>query len=353
MANAEYDRARDTLGALSSAPSLGALQKAEANLLLGLAVGELGDPAAAFAAAATGKELQRQYYANFAVTRESEADKLRRISKWFKQVSDRFQSSAAPATTSRAAKHVFLLGFPRSGTTLLEQLLAAHPDVRALEEEPLLAPAYEAFLSSDTACAHLAALGQEEAAAWAEHYWDAVQSRVPDVAGKLFVDKQPAGTINLPVIARLFPSARILFAIRDPRDVVLSCFRQPFQMNAMTYAFTDLGEAAACYDASMSFAALAQVSLPLAWLEVKHEDLIDDLEGQLSRILNFLELTSDEAMKDVATTAKRRPIRTPSAAQVRAGLNRRGLGRWRQYLNALEPVLPILAKWVKRFGYEP
>jgi hypothetical protein len=246
---------------------------------------------------------------------------------------------------------VFLLGFPRSGTTLLEQLLAAHPQVRALEEEPLLASAFEAFLTDEAACASLAELGEEEAAAWTDHYWRAVQSRVPDVGGKLFVDKQPAGTLNLPIIARLFPRAKILFAIRDPRDVVLSCFRQPFQMNAMTFAFTDLLETADCYDACMTFAELARARLRLAWTDVKHEDLVADVETELDRIVKYLGLPAHRDMIDVAAIANARPIRTPSARQVRAGINRRGLGRWREYSDALEPVLPTLAPWVEWFGY--
>lgn len=351
MATAAWDDARDTLRTLLSEPALDELQSAEAQLLLGLALGEIGDTPAAFAAAATGKALQRRYYARQAATRESEPHKLRRLTTWLDGAAESFRSPFPSVGQSPATQHVFLLGFPRSGTTLLEQLLAAHPQVRTLEEEPLLAAAYEAFLADEAACASLAELGQEEAAAWAEHYWRAVQSRVPDFGGKLFVDKQPAGTVNLPVIARLFPRAKILFAIRDPRDVVLSCFRQSFQMNAMTYAFTDLLETADCYDACMTFAALARERLPLDWTDVRHEDLIEDVEGELDRILAYLGLPGHESVIDVAAVANARPIRTPSATQVRAGLNRRGLGRWRHYSDVLEPALPTLAPWVERFGY--
>lgn len=351
MATAAWDDARDSLRTLLSEPALDELQSAEAHLLLGLALGEIGDTRAAFAAAATGKALQKRYYARQAATRESEPHKLRRLTGWLDGALGRFRSPFPSLGKSPATQHVFLLGFPRSGTTLLEQLLAAHPQVRALEEEPLLASAYSAFLADDAACASLAELRQEEAAAWTEHYWRSVQSRVPDVSGKVFVDKQPAGTLNLPVIARLFPGAKILFAIRDPRDVVLSCFRQSFQMNAMTYAFTDLLETADCYDACMTFAELARERLPLAWADVRHEDLIEDVEGELDRILGHLGLCRHERMIDVAATANARPIRTPSATQVRAGLNRRGLGRWRHYSDLLEPVFPTLAPWVKRFGY--
>ena len=351
MATASWEDARNLLQTLLSRPGLNELQTAEARLLLGLALGEIGDAGAAFDAAATGKALQRRYYARQAAARESEPHKLRRLKTWLDRHSESFGSAAASDGQGPAAQHVFLLGFPRSGTTLLEQLLAAHPQVRTLEEEPLLAGAYEAFLANEAACESLAKLSPDEAAAWAEHYWRSVAARVADVRGKLFVDKQPAGTLNLPIIARLFPRAKILFAIRDPRDVVLSCFRQSFQMNAMTYAFTDLRETADCYDACMTFAVLARARLPLDWADVRHEALIEDFEGELDRILHYLGLTRHDSMIDVAATANTRPIRTPSAMQVRAGLNRRGLGRWHQYVEALEPVFPTLAPWVERFGY--
>jgi hypothetical protein len=101
----------------------------------------------------------------------------------------------------------------------------------------------------------------------------------------------------------------------------------------------------------MTFAELARKRLPLAWADVRHEDLIEDVEGELDRILGYLGLCGRESLIDVATTANARPIRTPSATQVRAGLNRRGLGRWHHYSDFLEPVLPALAPWVERFGY--
>ena len=214
-------------------PHLQPAQQAEASLLLGLALGDLGESADAFAMARLGKRIQRESHAAQAAGHESEPAKLRRLGAWLATQSAEW-ALPMPPIAGAAQSHVFLLGFPRSGTTLLEQILAAHGRVGTLEEAPTLATAYQAFLSSPEACASLMALAPEEAAAWAEHYWAGVRERGVDIAGGVFVDKQPAGTLYLPIIARLFPRARILFALRDPRDVVLSCFRQAFQMNAMT-----------------------------------------------------------------------------------------------------------------------
>jgi hypothetical protein len=97
----------------------------------------------------------------------------------------------------------------------------------------------------------------------------------------------------------------------------------------------------------------ARARLPLAWLDVRHEALVEDFDAEIGRILDFLGLESSPAMADFAQASGTRTIRTPSAPQVRAGLNRRGLGRWQLYRDALAPVLPILTPWAERFGYPP
>jgi tetratricopeptide (TPR) repeat protein len=355
LANAlgEPGAARDALVRLLSNPRLNQEQRAEALLMLGLALGDLGDCVEAFAAASHGKRLQRDLHASEATGREGEVTKLRRLATWIDSTPTEWPPASRLPAPNSGASHVFLVGFPRSGTTLLEQVLAAHSCVSTLEEAPTLAAAYEAFLSDAGACAALTCLEPEEAAAWADHYWAGIRGRGVEVDDRVFVDKQPAGTLYLPIIARLFPHAKILFALRDPRDAVLSCFRQAFQMNAMTYAFTDLVEAAACYDACMALAERARTRLPLAWLDVRHEALVEDFDAELRRILDFLGLEPTPAMADFARSARSRTIRTPSAAQVRAGLNRRGLRRWEHFQCELAPALPLLAPWVERFGYQP
>ena len=140
--------------------------------------------------------------------------------------------------------------------------------------------------------------------------------------------------------------------MRDPRDVALSCLRNNFQLNALTYAFTDLAQTAACYAACMELAQIYRSVLPLKVMDVRHEALVADLDKGLAAICQFLDLTPEPAMSDVAGTANRRSVRTPSAQQVRAGLNRKGLARWRSYETELAPVLPVLEPWVRRFEYD-
>ncbi len=342
--------------AILATPGISAAQRAEAHLLLGEAAGEQGDRATAFAAAIAGKTLLRNLYAGLAGSHEREAAKSLRLARWWGAAPEaawQAAPSAVPYHASGASGHAFILGFPRSGTTLVEQVLAGHDRAVVLEEAPTLGEHYAAFLSDDSGCSRLAVLSANDADAWRARYWQSVAAHGVDVRDRLFVDKAPAGTLTLPLIARLFPTARIVFAIRDPRDVVLSCFRTAFQMNAMTYAFTSLTGTAECYDAVMTMAASYRRATLLAIAELRHEALVADPVGEIARLAAFLGLSHTTGMADIAATASRRDVRTPSARQVRAGINPRGLARWRTYAADLAPVLPTLAPWAKAFGYPP
>ncbi|HEY2753106.1 tetratricopeptide repeat-containing sulfotransferase family protein [Phenylobacterium sp.] len=344
--------AQRNLAALARDARLGPEQRADALLMLAEALEALGRPADAFAAASAGKALQRRLFAERAAGREGAVARFERIARWFAAADPAPWRVAPAATPGPADAHVFLVGFPRSGTTLLEQALAGHSRVAALEEAPTLADAHAEFMSSAQGLERLARLSPEEAASWRARYWAEVARHGVETAGRLFLDKAPAGTVDLPLVAKLFPQARILFAVRDPRDVALSCLRNNFQLNALTYAFTDLAQTAACYGACMELAQIYRSVLPLKVMDVRHEALVADLDKGLAAICGFLDLTPERAMSDVAGTANRRSVRTPSAPQVRAGLNRKGLGRWRSYEAELAPVLPALAPWVRRFGYD-
>lgn len=352
VARDDFDRARGAVDQLLARPDLGEAQRAEALLLRARILDRLGAASEAFTTAAQGKAIQRRLFAARAAAHEGEIDKLNRLATWFRGA-DRAAWSLAPAPTpiqGEAEGHIFLVGFPRSGTTLLEQALAGHPAVVALEEAPTLADAYQAFLKSPEGLARLAGLSSGEAQTWRGRYWEVVRAHGVAPAGRVFLDKAPAETLALPVIVKLFPSAKVLFAVRDPRDVVLSCFLNSFQMNAMTYAFTDLAETAACYGACMALADVYRRVLPLDLHEVRYEALVRDFTGELAAITDFLGLEFAPAMADVAATSAGRVVRTPSAGEVRAGLHRQGVARWRAYGPQLAPVAATLAPWIERHG---
>jgi hypothetical protein len=330
-------------------PSLADAPRAEALLLLAQALDRLDRPSEAFAAATEGKALQHLLFAARAAGHEGESAKLRRLGAWFAATEPWPRIDAPPSDD--IASHAFLVGFPRSGTTLLEQALAAHPCVVTLEEAPTLADAYQEFLAAPGGQERLEHLTNADADRWRAHYWQVVRQHGVEPDGRLFLDKAPAGTLNLPIVARLFPQAKVLFAVRDPRDVVLSCAMNAFQMNSLTYAFTSLAETAACYDAAMALARDYRRVLPLDVREVRYERLALDFADEVRVVADFLGLTFDPAMADPAAAARGRSVRTPSAAHVRAGVDRRGLDRWRAYAAELEPVRDVLAPWVEAWGY--
>ena len=173
-----------------------------------------------------------------------------------------------------------------------------------------------------------------------------------DVPGfKVALDKLPLNTMKLPLIARLFPEAKILFALRDPRDVVLSCFRQRFRMNPSMYEFLTLDGAARFYDGVMRLADLYRAKLSLDLHTHRYEDLVEDFDGQTRTICDFIGLPWRAEMRDFAATLDDRSTATPSSTQVARGLYREGVGQWRRYRDQLAPVLPVLAPWVATYGY--
>ncbi|MEA3037569.1 MAG: hypothetical protein QOE79_82 [Sphingomonadales bacterium] len=244
---------------------------------------------------------------------------------------------------------VFIVGFPRSGTTLLDTLLMNAPSLHVLEEMPVLA-AVDDRLGGDS---RLAGLASSEAAALRARYFDALAHLSPPPPGATVVDKYPLHMTRMPLIHRIFPDAKIILVERHPCDAVLSCFMANFQLNVAMRSFTDLEEAALTYDAVFDSWSRAERSLPLAVHRIRYERMVEDLEGEMRPLLEFLGLPWDEKVLDNrASAAKRDHIRTASYSQVTEPIYRRAAGRWQRYRDQLAPVLPILAPWVERMGYE-
>jgi tetratricopeptide (TPR) repeat protein len=270
------------------------------------------------------------------------------------------QVQAAPLATEprpsadisgAAATHVFLLGYPRSGTTLVENVLASAPNVAALEERNTLAEIDQALIANDGAMPPLETLDDMLLDQLRAGYWKRVNAMAGDVANKTFIDMNPFNGIKLPIIARLFPSARVLIMRRDPRDVVLSCFRINFTPSPAAWAFSDLVETAHHYVAQMELTDLCLATYPLAFHEVRYDRLVTEFEHTVRKLAEFIGLEWTEAFRTFDRTAQTRGVRTASATQVRRGLYD-GRGQWRRYADQLRPVLPILQPWVERFGFE-
>jgi tetratricopeptide (TPR) repeat protein len=264
---------------------------------------------------------------------------------------DAGQWHVPPEPDSEAAGHVFLLGFPRSGTTLLDVVLDGHPRVVSLEEHELLADGVLAFMREPVNLLPLAQAESQAVNALRQAYWRRVRDAGADVTGKVFVDKHPLNSMKLPLIAKLFPRAKILFAVRDPRDVILSCFRRRFKMNPSMYELLTLPGAAAFYAAVMTFADTVQRSLPLDWREVRYESLVAGFEREMRSICEFIGLEWVAGMGEFGDRAQAREHATPSTAQLSRGLVTSATGQWRNYEPQIRTALPLLEPWMNRFGY--
>lgn len=267
---------------------------------------------------------------------------------------DRLDPATWPAgplgeISGAAERHVFLLGYPRSGTTMVENVLASAPGVVALEEKPTMI-ATEPLLASEAGIATLGELAPGTIDGLRAAYWRAVAEQGVDVSGKTFVDMNPIRGFSLPIIARLFPEARIVVMRRDPRDVVWSCFRRHFTLSATGFVFSDLESAARHYDALMSLTEACLDRMPVRARVAHYEELVVDFDRATRSLCDFVGMDWIPEMREFGRTALQRGVTTASLRQVRQGLFN-GTGQWRPYADHLAPVLPILQPWVSRFRY--
>ena len=262
----------------------------------------------------------------------------------------RWDHAGAP---SRKASPVFVVAFPRSGTTLLEQVLDAHPRLRSMDEQPYLQEAL-ARLNRPPArypapMASLTAADLDEARA---HYWALVAQRVQLRGGEQLIDKNPLNILRLPAIARLFPHARIVLAIRHPCDVLLSCYMQHFRAE-FAWHCRDLPTLALAYRRTIDYWYAQAALLAPAVIEVRYETLVRDFEPEVRRLASFLDLPWSDALLEPAAHAERKGfISTPSYAQVLAPVHDRSIERWRRYAQHFAPVLDELAPACRRWGYD-
>ena len=350
----QLDAAAARLNALIASPLLKPLARANARIMLGDALDGAGRYDDAFSAYARGKSEVRELHAHIfeAPGADTAIDGVRGILAEYQATLPTDWTNAPHRGFEHGERgHAFLLGFPRSGTTLLEQVLATHPDVVTLEERPVMQDAIVEFLTTEGGVTRLAGVVSDLLDPFRDTYWKKVGEFGVDAAGKVFVDKHPLSTFRLPLIAKLFPGAKVIFAMRDPRDVVLSCFRRGFRMNASMSLFNTLEGAARFYDAVMTAGQVYLNELPIKVHRLRYEDLVADFDGQSRALCTFLGVEWTEGLKDFAATANARRIGTPSSTQVGRGLYSEGVGHWRHYAAHLEPILPILQPWIEAFGY--
>jgi tetratricopeptide (TPR) repeat protein len=241
-----------------------------------------------------------------------------------------------------SAAPIFIVGMPRSGTTLIEQILASHPNIFGAGELEELSKAAASLTARNHAAASfpegVPALSDENLRQLGTSYLAAVGPAAPQALR--IVDKMPANFLFVGLIHLALPNARIIHVRRDPIDTCLSCFTLLFQAGqAYSYDLAELGRYYRAYATLMHH--WHCVLPPGVMLDVQYEDVVADVEPQARRIVAHCGLEWDD--KCLAFHRTQRPIRTPSAAQVRQPLYRTSVGRWRPYGNLLQPLIAELA----------
>jgi tetratricopeptide (TPR) repeat protein len=268
------------------------------------------------------------------------------------------QRWSATASDLRPARRFALLcGHPRSGTTLLERLLDAHPDIVATDETSiLLGEAYPILRRGFPENASMLEVLESASIDALQHaradYFRFTESLCRQTVGnRLLVDKNPALDVHIPLVARIFPEAAFVVAIRDPRDVCLSCFMLPLPPGRLSALYLSLEATAAQYASVMGFSRAIRSRLPNPQIEIRYEDLVANLAAVSRRLLAFLGVEWDPAVLRFDDHAKTRLLRCAIDDAVAKPIFTRSVGRWRHYQKYLEPSLEQLAPLIETFGY--
>jgi tetratricopeptide (TPR) repeat protein len=240
----------------------------------------------------------------------------------------------------------FVGGHPRSGTTLLEQVLGAHPNVVAVDEpttfSKVLAPEYNK--SRGLSIQRLNILRRR--------YFQALQKEIGlPTEGKLILDKNPSPTAHLPIWLRVFPELRVLIALRDPRDVLISCYFQNIPLNLVNANFLSFERLATHYVDIMDVWLAVRQWEGFAWMETRYEDIVKDLRKEGGRVTEFLGLTWHERQAQFHDKNARGSVFSPSYHDVTKPVYQRSVERWRRYEKYLAPVLSRLEPYCRALGY--
>jgi len=348
MRQQNFADAERTALAATQAPRALADDRALAWALIGEARDRRGDAAAAFKAFAQANQIMRRHHGDAQYRHHpAHPENARHLTQLVERM-------PAPVAETRFATPApgFLIGFPRSGTTLLEQVLASHTGIVCLGETDYLFEALSVVLKDGDLFERAAALTRAEIETVRAAYQAMVGADFPDAAGKMIIDKHPLHITLLPLINKIWPDAKIILSQRDPRDVVLSCFQQCFGANVATAQFWELESAADYFDAVMGLMLACRRKLKLDLLQVEYRDVVTNLEREAQAMASFLQVPFEPTMLRFNETARGRAISSASARQVIDPIYDRSIARWRRYERELAAVTPLLNKWARRLGYE-
>ena len=348
----DYPAARAATHALLDLPGLPPQARANAHVIMARVADKQGDVDETMA------ELAKAHAINFDLATEmlpevaqSPDEPLRIASKWLTPEQAVFPRS--PDDPTREQSPVFIVGFPRSGTTMLEQMLDAHPAFVSMDERIIIQYCVERMESKGLAYPYqLDQLTPADLAELRGLYWEESRKVADIPPGATLVDKNPLNLMRVPMIRRLFPDARIILALRHPCDVILSCYMQNFRSPAFMVLCSTLERLAKSYVNAMRFWIHHQPLLCPDALLLRYEETVSDFQAQTAVIADYLGIADRAPLADFAAHAARKKyISTPSYSQVTEPVNSRAVARWEPYRRYFEPVFPILEPVATHWGY--
>lgn len=252
----------------------------------------------------------------------------------------------------------FVLGFMRSGTTLTQEVLDAHPAVFVADEVDLISSMkreLHALEKTGTSTAQkLSRLDLSGVSHLRGYYWKKVREQFGDAIGdRLFIDKLTMNTVDLGLINCVFPDAKVIFVMRDPRDVCLSCFMQLMVPTPTTVQVLTWEGTAMFYAQVMEWWKYVRKELTLKVLELRYEDVVSDFESTYRQVFAFLDLPWDATVVDFHKHAAEKFVATPSRTQVSQPLYASSVGKWRKYASEYAGIATSIDPFVDEFGYRP
>lgn len=263
-------------------------------------------------------------------------------------------TTQGPESNLDCSAPVFLVGFPRSRTKLLDAVFDRHPKIITIEEKDTLLPVIEFLRREPEGYPRaLANLGHTELRKLRKIYLNGLRELAGDIADSVVIDELPLNTVHAGLIWRLFPNSKFVFSVRHPYDVILSCFMQRFAMNDAMANFSNLADAARLYDRVMSLWRLYLRKLPLTVHVIRYDETIADLEGIARGVLDFIGVDWDSAVLDYAEHARARSnLHTTTFYHDTETLHAHTPTRWRAYKKHIEPLSGLVSDHKQYFGYE-
>ena len=244
---------------------------------------------------------------------------------------------------------IFIVGFPRSGTTLLDTILSSHSKIKVLEEKPLIQNTINEISDSEKInCKNIDNKLQKKYLSYLSKYID-----TKSISNKIIIDKMPLNLVYARLINKIFPDAIIIFCLRHPLDTILSCYFQNFILNEAMVNFLDLNRTAKIFNLTMElFNSYKEIPSDKI-LNLKYENIVTNFDHELELVCKFIGIKKELSMKEFYkfNTNNERVVRTASYNQVNKPIYTSSKFKWLNYKDELKPVIPIVEKWINYYKY--